>query len=82
MDAGTKDAGTKDAGTKDARTKDARTKDARTANYGWSLDGRTEPHLLEYLIYNCDFLSKNENCSCEFNHAIYFIPQLILFFFK
>ena len=42
---------------------DERTKDARTANSGKSLDGRTEPLLLEYLIYDCYFLSKHENCS-------------------
>ena len=49
------DCRTKDGKTKDAWTKDARTKDARKANSGYSLDGRTEPHLLEYLIYNCYF---------------------------
>ena len=66
MDAGTGDGRTKDGRTKDAGTKDARTKDARAANSGQSLDGMTEPHLLEYLIYDCYFLSKHENCSCEF----------------
>ena len=54
------DGRTKDGRTKDGRTKDAGTKDARTK------DARTEPHLLEYLIYDCYFLSKHENCSCEF----------------
>ena len=71
-DGRTKDGRKKDVRTKDAGTKDARTKDARTANSEYSLDGRTEPHLLEYLIYDCYFLSKHENCSCEqydYNHA-------------
>ena len=77
MDAGTEYAGTeetvgqktvgrKTVGRKTLGRKTLDESFARTANSGLSLDGRKEPHLLEYLIYHYHFLSKHENCSCEF----------------
>ena len=83
----------------DGRTKDGRTKNGRTMTLGrktlgqktlgrktlgvGSLNGRTEPHLLEYLIYDCYFLSKHENCSGEFLpcHLFYSLTHFKFYLF-
>ena len=78
MDAGTEDAGTEETvRRKTVGRKTVGRKAVGRKTLGRQTQGRvwTEPHLLEYLIYVCYFLSISTRISAaNFYHAIYFIP--------